>query len=81
MTTRAQQVLREALTLPQPERADVIAELLVSLEEAAPASAASAQAAWAREIETRARRVLAGNSDGEPWAEVRQRVVRRLAQR
>ena len=34
MTTRAQELLREALALPIDERADVAAELLASLDEA-----------------------------------------------
>jgi len=34
MTTRAQELLREALALPIDERAAVAAELLASLEEA-----------------------------------------------
>jgi hypothetical protein len=34
MTSRAQELLREALTLPIAERADVAAELLASLDAA-----------------------------------------------
>jgi hypothetical protein len=50
MTSRAQELLREALTLPASERADVAAELLASLkdEETDPADI---EAAWATEIE------------------------------
>jgi putative addiction module component (TIGR02574 family) len=80
MTAQSQHVLREALSLPQADRADVIAQLLVSLEDANPANLADVQAAWAREIEARAQRVLAGQSDGEPWEIVRQRVARRLTE-
>jgi hypothetical protein len=58
MTSRAQQVLREALELPVEERADVAAELLASLDEAPTQPAAEVEAAWAREIERRARRVM-----------------------
>ena len=39
------------------------------------------ETAWAREIERRARRVMSGESDGEPWEDVRARVARRLAER
>lgn len=82
MTDRAQQLLREALTLPVDERADVAAELLASLDEPAAAiDAAGVEEAWAREIERRARRVMAGESAGEPWEDVRTRVARRLAER
>jgi hypothetical protein len=79
MTQRAAELLREALTLPLEERADVAAELLASLEDAATEDAAAVQAAWAREIERRARQVLAGEVSGEPWQEVRERLARRLA--
>jgi len=81
MTSRAQQLLREALTLPVEERADVAAELLASLDEAPPADVAEVEAAWAREIERRARRVMSGESTGEPWEDVRARVVQRLTER
>lgn len=79
MTSRAQELLRDALALPADERADVAAELLASLDEPAPMEATAVEAMWAREIERRARRVLAGESAGEPWDDVRKRVVRRLA--
>ena len=80
MTSRAQDLLREALTLPVEERADVAAELLASLDEAPPQDAAEVEAAWAREIERRARRVMSGESAGEPWEDVRARVVQRLTE-
>jgi len=81
MTDRAQELLREALTLPVDERANVAAELLASLDEPATADPAAVEAAWAREIERRARRVMTGESVGEPWEDVRARVGRRLADR
>jgi putative addiction module component (TIGR02574 family) len=72
MTDRSAAVLREALTLPPNERADVAAELLASLDDAE-TDAVDVEAAWAAEIEKRARRVLAGQSSGIPWEEVRAR--------
>ena len=78
MTSRAHEVLREALALPAEERADVAAELLASLDEAPAEDPAEVEAAWAREIERRARRVMSGESAGEAWEDVRARVVRRL---
>ena len=78
MPSRAQEVLREALALPLDERADVAAELLASLDEAAAEHPADVEAAWAAEIERRARRVLAGESLGIPWEDVRRRAEAEL---
>jgi putative addiction module component (TIGR02574 family) len=72
MTDRAQALLREALALPVEERADVAAELLASLD-GADSDVADVEAAWAAEIEKRARRVLTGDSLGIPWEDVRRR--------
>jgi putative addiction module component (TIGR02574 family) len=81
MTSRAQELLREALTLPIGERADVAAELLASLDAVATDSPADVEAAWAAEIERRARRVLADESAGIPWSDVRQRAEIELRNR
>ena len=82
MTDRAQAVLREALNLPLDQRADVAAELLASLDDVStPADPAAVEAAWGREIERRARRVMSGESAGEPWEDVRNRIARRLTER
>lgn len=81
MTSRAQALLREALTLLTSERADVAAELLASLEDAPPETPAEVEAAWAHEIERRARRVMSGESAGEPWEDMRARVLQRLTER
>jgi putative addiction module component (TIGR02574 family) len=79
MTQRTKAILDEALSLPAEDRATVAAELLASLEPPSE-DAAAVQAAWATEIERRARRVLAGESAGEPWGTVRERTARRLAE-
>ena len=73
MSPRAQELLREALALPVKERADVAAQLLASLDDAAAEDPAEVEAAWAEEIERRARRVIAGETAGIPWEEVRRR--------
>ena len=78
MTSKAQELLREALTLPIDERADVAAELLASLDEASADHPGEVEAAWAAEIEKRARRVLAGESHGIPWDDVRARAEAEL---
>ena len=75
MTDRAAHLIHEALQLSLEERADVAAELLASLDEPADSEI---EAAWATEIERRARRVLAGESSGTAWAEVRARIEANL---
>jgi hypothetical protein len=81
MTDRSQALLREALTLPPEERADVAADLLASLDDSTTEDPPTVQAAWAKEIEMRAHRALAEEATGEPWEGVRDRVARRLTQR
>jgi hypothetical protein len=78
MTEHAQSLLREALSLSDDERADLIAELLVSLEGPVVDDVAAVEQAWAEELETRARRVLAGPAQGEEWSQVRARLGRAL---
>lgn len=78
MTEHAQSLLHEALLLPEAERADLVAELLVSLEGASDGDDAAVEHAWAEELERRARRVLAGDSRAEAWTDVRERVRRAL---
>jgi putative addiction module component (TIGR02574 family) len=80
MISRARELLREALTLPIEERADVAAELLASLDDAE-TDLANVEAEWAVEIERRARRVLAGESPGIPWDDVRRRAEANLRKR
>ena len=81
MTSRAQDLLREALALPIDERADVAAELLASLDDAGTENSAEVEAAWAAEIEKRARRVIAGESEGIAWEDVRRRAEAELRKR
>ena len=77
MTDRAQALLREALTLPPEERADVAAELLASLDDTE-TDVVDIEAAWAAEIEKGTRRVLAGESPGISWDDVRRRAEAEL---
>ncbi len=80
MTPRVQDLLRDALTLPAEERADLASELLASLEGPGD-DPAEVEAAWAAEIEKRAGRVLSGESPGEPWEDVRRRIEADLKKR
>ena len=81
MSPRAQELLREALALPLEERADVAAQLLASLDDAAADDPAEVEAAWAAEIERRARRAIAGETTGVPWEDVRRRADAELRRR
>ena len=74
-------ILQEALQLPVKDRAAVAAELLASLEVEPLDDPREVQRAWAAEIERRAQRVLAGDSEGRPWEDVRQRIEKRLLNR
>ena len=78
MSPRAQEFLREALTLPLDERGDVAAQLLASLDDAAADEPAEVEVAWTAEIERRARRVIAGEITGVPWQDVRRRAEAEL---
>ena len=81
MSPRSQELLREALALPIDERADVAAQLLASLDDAAVDDPGEVEAAWAAEIERRARRVMGGESAGVPWQDVRRRAEEELRRR
>jgi hypothetical protein len=78
MSTNAARIFREALDLPETDRADLAAELLASLEPAESSAEEDIEAAWATEIERRARRFLAGESQGIEWADARARVLSSL---
>lgn len=69
------------MALPIEERAGLAAELLASLDDTAPDDPAEVEAAWAVEIERRARRVIAGETAGIPWETVRQRAESDLRRR
>lgn len=79
MAGNAQALLREALALPDRERADLAAELIASLDEPGVDDPVVVRDLWARELEARARRVRAGGHGGEDWATLRQRLSDDLA--
>jgi hypothetical protein len=78
MTDHARSLLREALSLSEEERADLAAELLLSLEDPAPDDVTVVEQAWADEVTARARQTLAGEERAEDWEQVRSRVSRIL---
>jgi putative addiction module component (TIGR02574 family) len=80
LVAEVKEILNEALKLGPDDRASVAVELLESLE-AGPEELADVEAAWAAEIERRARRVLRGESSGVSWDEVRRRAEANLTKR
>ena len=70
---------KQALLLPDNERAEVIAELLDSLPPAGPGEARSDEE-WIAEVERRARAALAG-SPGLSWEQARAEISGHLARK
>jgi hypothetical protein len=79
MTSEAAALIREALLLPEEDRANVAAELLASLDAPSSDDATAIRTLWAQELERRARRMLSGETVGEDWSAVRQRLADELA--
>ncbi len=80
MATKSEDLRREALGLSDVERADLAAELLVSLETPIGEDSSDVRSLWAVEIERRARRVISGDVKGEDWNVVRQRFADALGE-
>ncbi len=72
MAQSAKRILKQALLLPDNERAEVIAELLESLPPAGP-SEARYDEEWIAEVERRARAAVAGSSSLS-WEETRAKI-------
>jgi putative addiction module component (TIGR02574 family) len=72
----ARDIVNEAMALPDGERAEVVLELLDSLEPPDPLGHLDDEA-WVAEIERRARRAISGESRGSTWEEARARIERR----
>jgi putative addiction module component (TIGR02574 family) len=68
MTERARKLLNDAMELPLPERAELAADLLASLDGEPDADV---EAAWASEVERRARDAHANPDDDVAWETVR----------
>jgi putative addiction module component (TIGR02574 family) len=68
MSERARKLLHDAMDLPLSERASLVADLLASLDGE---PEADVEAAWALEIERRAREALANPEDDIAWETVR----------
>jgi putative addiction module component (TIGR02574 family) len=70
MSDEAKRLLELALQLPAPDRAELAATLLESIEGQTEEPAA-VEAAWATEIERRAHHAIANPEDGVAWEVVR----------
>ena len=75
MSATAEELLKEALQLPEDDRARVAAELLASLE---PDVETRDGEAWIAEVERRAQAAIAG-LPGLTWDETRARIEERIS--
>lgn len=78
MERHAEAVLKEALTLPEDDRADIAGALLESLQ---PAEEADVEAGWRQEVAARVAALDAGEVETLPWEELRNRLFTRLRER
>jgi putative addiction module component (TIGR02574 family) len=77
---RVQRALAAASALTAEERAELIGELILSLErEQAPEP--GYDEAWSAEIRRRVDAVLGGGSRGRPWSQVKSEIAAHLAER
>lgn len=79
MAPSTQQLLKDALQLPDQQRAELVIELLDSLPPTEPGQERS-DTQWLAEIERRARAAQTGAA-GIPWEEARKQVLDRLPKR
>ena len=75
MTKAARSVLADALRLDPDSRAELVAEILASLD--GPADA-DAESAWDAEIARRIQAIEAGDIRLEPWESVKHRIEKDL---
>jgi putative addiction module component (TIGR02574 family) len=71
MSPKANEVLEQALSLDEADRATVASALIESLE--GPADP-NAEEAWSEEIRRRVQELEAGSVKSVPWSEVRERL-------
>jgi putative addiction module component (TIGR02574 family) len=73
MTASRDDILREALTLPERERADLIGALIQSL---GAEGQEGVEGAWRVELERRAQQLDSGAVQSIPWEVVKERLAR-----
>ncbi len=79
MPQSAKNILKQALLLPDDERAEVVADLLDSLHPSGPSEARSDED-WIAEVERRARAALAG-SPALSWEQTRAQMTEHFARK
>lgn len=77
MSDKISELLKEALSLPAEARAALATSLLSSLDEDTVDEAAEFE--WEEEIARRAKELDAGTVATVPWAEVRKRMLAKIA--
>jgi len=75
MNSHALDLLKGALALPLDERAELVAELLASMDGEVESDV---EAAWGAEIERRARRAANGETEPVTWEAVRDEALKRI---
>ena len=78
MVNNTEALLREALALPDPERADLAAELLASLDARVDDDPETLSEMWREELDRRAKRALSQEAVGENWDSLRARLTDEL---
>ena len=78
MVNDTEALRREALALPDPERADLAAELLASLDEPVDDDPDTLREMWREELDRRGKRALSPEAVGEDWASLRRRLADEL---
>ncbi len=78
MSPKAHELLEDALSLSESERAELAGLLLQSLE---PAPDTDVEEAWRREVRQRVAAVDAGEVEMIPWSVVRDRLFAKLSDR
>jgi putative addiction module component (TIGR02574 family) len=71
MTDAADRLLKDALALPDRDRAQIAARLLESLDAVSDEDPDEVEALWAAEIERRCDVLDAGTAKTHPWTDVR----------
>lgn len=74
MSTNVEEITAAALALPEADRANLLARLMDSLDDA-PGSEDLTDEAWEAEIARRLEEVRSGKEKGIPWEEVRKRLL------